>query len=131
MTDVLNRKSCAELTPEEVEQQVKIRELNDKLRHNRYPTAPGHKMIVLTGALAQMDGPLRTAAVINAAGFDAFSEDNNPQGEHDFGQLTILAEQIMFKLDCYYDLDLKTSSEEPSNPEMTRRVMSLFLASDY
>lgn len=52
MTDTLYRKSCAELTPEEVEQQLKIRELNDKLRHNRYHTAPGHNMIVLTGALA-------------------------------------------------------------------------------
>jgi hypothetical protein len=78
-----------------------------------------------------MDKPLRMAAVINAVGFDAFSEDNDPQGEHDFGQLTILAEQIMFKIDYYYDLDLKTSSEEPTNPEVTRRVMSFFLASDY
>ncbi len=130
MTDALYRKSCAELTSEEVEQQVKIRELNDKLRHNRYHTAPGHNMIVLTGALAQMDKQLHIAAVINVAGFDAFSEDNDPQGEHNFGQLNILAEQIMFKID-YYDLDLKTSFEEPSNPEVARRVLSFFLASDY
>lgn len=130
MSDTLYRKSWADLTPEEIEQRVKIRELNDKLRQNPYHTAPGKDMIVLTGALAQMDEPLRMAAIINAAGFDTFTEDNDPHGEHDFGQLTIRGEQIMFKID-YYDMDLSAGSEEPWNPDVTRRVMSLFLASDY
>jgi hypothetical protein len=37
---------------------------------------------------------------------------------------------VMFKID-YFDLDLRHRSPDPSDPGVTRRVMTLLLAEEY
>ena len=75
--------------------------------------------------------------------FDAFTPDNDPYGERDFGAIyqvgdgrwTITrparpAETVFRKIDAY-DRDLRFGSDDPANPAVTRRVLTIMLASEY
>jgi len=75
--------------------------------------------------------------------FDAFTPDNDPYGERDFGAIYLdgegrwtttrparPAETMFWKIDAY-DRDLQFGSEDPANPAVTRRVLTIMLASEY
>ena len=64
------------------------------------------------------------------AAFHDFSEDNDPYGEHDFGRVFHDGQAILWKID-YYDKNYKMASEDPADPEITNRVMTVMLASEY
>ena len=75
--------------------------------------------------------------------FDAFTPDNDPYGERDFGAIyqdsdgrwttmrpTRPTETVFWKIDAY-DQDLHCGSDDPANPAVTRRVLTIMLASEY
>ena len=78
--------------------------------------------------------------------FDAFTEDNDPHGERDFGTIYQLGdgrwtterprlrdderERVFWKLD-YYDRAMRFASEDAANPTVTRRVLTIMLADEY
>jgi len=62
--------------------------------------------------------------------FDAFGPDNDPHGEHDFGAFDLASQRLFWKID-YYDLDLRHGSPDPADPDLTRRVITIMLASEY
>jgi hypothetical protein len=78
--------------------------------------------------------------------FDAFTDDNDPHGERDFGCIYQLGggrwtaerprvrederERVFWKLD-YYDRDLQFASEDAADPAVTRRVLTIMLADEY
>ncbi len=62
--------------------------------------------------------------------FEAFTPDNDPYGEHDFGVIKVGSERIIWKID-YYDTALESGSPDPSNPAVTTRVLTVMLASEY
>jgi hypothetical protein len=75
--------------------------------------------------------------------FDAFTPDNDPYGERDFGAIyqgadgvwsisrpVDVAVTVFWKIDAY-DRDLRFGSEDPANPAITRRVLTIMLASEY
>jgi Protein of unknown function (DUF3768) len=75
--------------------------------------------------------------------FDAFTSDNDPYGEHDFGAIyqgcdgcwtttrpAKPVETAFWKIDAY-DRDLHFGSEDPANPAVTRRVLTIMLDSEY
>jgi Protein of unknown function (DUF3768) len=75
--------------------------------------------------------------------FDAFTADNDPYGERDFGAIyqdcdgrwtttrpTKPIETIFWKIDAY-DRDSRFGSEDPANPAVTRRVLTIMLACEY
>ena len=75
--------------------------------------------------------------------FDAFTPDNDPYGERDFGAIyqdgdgrwttarpALPAETVFWKIDAY-DRDLRFGSEDPADPAVTRRVLTMMLASEY
>lgn len=62
--------------------------------------------------------------------FDAFSPDNDPYGEHDFGAVEIAGQRVFCKID-YYDTALEYGSPDPSDPAVTTRVLTVMLASEY
>ena len=78
--------------------------------------------------------------------FDAFTEDNDPHGERDFGTIYQLGdgrwtterprvrhderERVFWKLD-YYDRDLRFASEDAADPARTRRVLTIMLSDEY
>ena len=62
--------------------------------------------------------------------FDAFTEDNDPHGEHDFGAFDHAGHRIFWKID-YYDQSLEFGSENPADPAKTTRVLTIMLADEY
>ena len=77
------------------------------------------------------NGPLFVLAAVSAArAFDAFVEDNDPRGEHDFGSYEIAGVGLFWKID-YYDEDLRYGSPDPADPLVTRRIITIMLASEY
>ena len=62
--------------------------------------------------------------------YDAFTPDNDPYGEHDFGSFHYADHQVFWKFD-YYDLDLTMHSPDASDPSVTARVLTVMLADEY
>ena len=62
--------------------------------------------------------------------FDAFTPNNDPYGEHDFGSITLEGTTCFWKID-YYDLDLHMHSPDPSDETVTARVLTIMLAEEY
>ena len=76
-------------------------------------------------------GDVAVARVLTAvAAFDAFTNDNDPYGEHDCAIVAVNDIQVLFKID-YYDRDLVYHSPDPGDPAVTQRIMVVMLASEY
>ena len=103
----------------------RIRELNDQLR--QYLTGG---MALMTPGVAALGPEAVDRIVKTVATFDEFCHANDPHEEHDFGAFEVEGEQLFFKID-YYDQDLKCHSPDPADPNVTRRVITLMLASEY
>jgi hypothetical protein len=102
-----------------------IRELNDAFRK----TFSGGK-VVMTASVTDLPDMVRANALLEVTRFDAFSPDNDPHGEHDFGSFEMVGRKFFWKIDCY-DENLEFGSEDPSDPSKTTRVLTLMLAEDY
>ena len=62
--------------------------------------------------------------------FKQFTPDNDPYDEHDFGMVEYQGDRYFWKFD-YYDRNMEFGSPEPSDPEQTTRVLTVFLSSEY
>jgi len=101
-----------------------IAKQNDNFRRH-----PGADWMVTSGLDAK--GPLFVLAAVNAVrNFDAFAEDNDPHGEHDFGAFELSGERLCWRID-YYDEDLRYGSPNRADPLVTRRIITVMLASEY
>jgi hypothetical protein len=104
---------------------TRIRALNDELRR----FGRGGRIMVTPGIQAL--GVSTVARVLAAvAAFDAFTDDNDPYGEHDCAILAVDGIEVLFKID-YYDRDLVYHSPDPSDPAVTQRIMVVMLATEY
>jgi Protein of unknown function (DUF3768) len=103
----------------------RVRTLNDLLRRHRI----GGQVVLTSGVLALgLDLLLLIDDAISR--FDAFTPDNDPYGEHDFGLVRVQGHVVLFKID-YYDLGRSGHSPDPADPSVTCRVMTLMLADEY
>lgn len=84
--------------------------------------------LLVTGGVATLNEPEAVLAKVRT--FNAFDEDNDPYGEHDFGSFQHDGELIFWKID-YYDRTLTKASEDPANTETTIRVLTVMLSSEY
>ena len=50
--------------------------------------------------------------------------------EHDFGVVDIAGHKVFWKID-YYDAAMEGGSEDPANPDVTTRVLTVFFAHEY
>lgn len=62
--------------------------------------------------------------------FDAFTPQNDPHEEHDFGAVKVQGLTVWWKFD-YYDREMKYLSPDPSDEKVTRRVLTLMLPHEY
>jgi hypothetical protein len=69
-------------------------------------------------------------ALIEVQKFSNFTADNDLYGEHDFGSFDLAGEKFFWKID-YYDSDMTSGSEDPSDPEKTTRVLTIMFADEY
>jgi len=108
------------------EKTERIARLNDLFRKG---IGVGGKMLQTSGIAAM---PITDQAAIRdkVERFNAFTEDNDPHNEHDFGSFEHNGVKIFWKID-YYDPTLSMGSEDPSDPKQTVRVLTVMLASEY
>ena len=109
-----------------VDNAAEIRRRNDALRKG----VSEDGMVVVTAGVQAMGDEFLAEARQAVAAFDAFNEDNDPHGERDFGALTVRGAKLFFKID-YFDPSMSVHSPDPSDPKVTRRVMTIMLASEY
>ena len=102
---------------------TRIAALND---HTRQTFSACHVIIsVGVQALEDVDAILRQVQL-----FDAFTPENDPYGEHDFGAIRYQGTTCFWKID-YYDLDMHMHSPDPSDKTVTARVLTIMLAEEY
>lgn len=102
-----------------------IRDLNDGLRR----TFIGGR-VVMTAGVNALEEETKAAVIDKVRAFDAFAPDNDPHGEHDFGNFTHDGQRFFWKID-YFDHALEFGSPDPSDPKITTRVLTIMLADEY
>ena len=73
---------------------------------------------------------VKAGVLQSVAEFDYFADDNDPHGEHDFGNFELAGKTFFWKID-YYDKTLTCHSPDPSDPSVTERVITIMLAEEY
>ena len=113
---------------------AKIAEQNDRFRRTWGAdfTVPGQ--IVLTRGVADLSPAAKAIIMQRVQGFDVFTEDNDPYGDHGFGAFEFEiggnSYHIFWKVDLY-DTDYSMGSDDPANTQVTRRVLTIMHASEY
>ena len=102
----------------------RIRVLNDNFRS----TFVGGR-VVMTQGVAELPLDVRARLILAVQAFTAFSADNDPYGEHDFGAIELQGERYFWKID-YYAPDLSSGAENAALPE-TARVLTIMRADEY
>ena len=107
-----------------------IAQQNDQFRRSMGDCAiPGRA--VTTMGFAALEESQRNVIVQAVIDFEAFTEDNDPYGEHDFGVIALPEmDTVYWKID-YYDASLEQGSEDPTDLTQTQSVLTIMLASDY
>jgi len=103
----------------------RIRELNDSFRQ----TFTGGRVVVTEGVDA-LSAKVKAEVLRRVRSFDRFDRDNDPRGEHDFGNFEIAGQRFFFKID-YYNLEMDGGSEDSANPAKTTRVLTVMKAEEY
>ena len=108
---------------------LKIRQLNDSFRK----TFLGGR-VVITRAISAWPDHVQVQVMRLVQQFDAFTPDNDPNGEHDMIFLDFdyagYREKVIGKID-YYDKELRFGSPDPSDPAKTTRILTIMLASEW
>lgn len=107
---------------------AKIAALNDQLRKSL-----GSRIgrWYLTIGVRGLDERTRARIITAVRTFDAFTPDNDPHGERDFGRFEIDGTTIMWKIDYYDRQDLNVGAEDASDTTTTTRVLTVMLAEEY
>jgi hypothetical protein len=64
------------------------------------------------------------------ATFDDFCTVNDPRREHDFGEFEFDRTPVTFEIDCY-DKNPNFHTQDPADPAVTERMITLMLAEEY
>ena len=103
----------------------RIRELNDRFRM----TMTGGRVLMTAGVNA-LPSDVKAMVVRRVATFSDFNADNDPHGEHDFGNFELAGRKFFFKID-YFDANMEFGSEDPADPAKTTRMLTIMLAEEY
>jgi hypothetical protein len=127
------------MTNSALETAARIAALNDLLRKGGF----GGSVYFTQGVRARGEAFIFDA-LRAVRDFSAFTQENDPHGEHDFGIVLVAEKEVAYpkatfagqmqkvfwKID-YYAPGLTQGSEDPSDPAKTARVMTVMLADEY
>lgn len=102
-----------------------IKTLNDNFRR----TFSGGRVTLSCGISAKSQSEL-TEILNQVRCFNNFTRANDPYNEHDFLSIDYKGNKIFAKID-YYDLNYEFMSENPANPDITNRVLTILLSCEY
>ena len=103
----------------------RIRALNDDFRRTFVGGA-----VMITAGVEAMPAEQRKSLLAKVRAFDAFTNDNDPHREHDFGAVDEGGVRCFWKID-YYDREMTMHSDDASDPAVTTRVLTVMLAEEY
>lgn len=103
----------------------RIRELNDRARQSFMGCR-----VVITRGIAELGDTAVHQILAKVRAYDQFTPDNDPYGEHDFGSFRCGEVQLFWRWD-YYDLDYSMHSPDPTDENVTARVLTIMLAEEY
>jgi Protein of unknown function (DUF3768) len=106
-------------------QPERIRQLNDEAR--MFLT---DGTVFATRGIAALPSNDQAAILERVRTFDDFDPENDPYGEHDFGAFDHKGDRIFWKIDSY-DRQMRCGSPDPADPRVTRRILTIMLASEY
>jgi Protein of unknown function (DUF3768) len=102
-----------------------IRDLNDAFRRKFIGGA-----VVITSGVEAMSADQRQSILAMVRSFEAFTADNDPHGEHDFGAVEESDIRCFWKID-YFDRAMIAHSPDAADPSVTTRVLTIMLAEEY
>jgi hypothetical protein len=102
-----------------------IRRLNDAFR----TTFMGGR-IMLTAGVNGLPDDTKANVLSAVRQYADFKPDSDPHGEHDFGVFEVQGEKLYWKID-YYDQHLQGGSENPADPSVTTRVLTILKREEY
>jgi hypothetical protein len=103
-----------------------IADLNDRFRQGDQALGTW----VLTMRVSALPANQKDKLLRLVKEFNAFTPDNDPHGEHDFGTVELEGDRYFWKID-YYDPAMQYLSEAPDSPNATRRKLTLMHSSEY
>ena len=86
--------------------------------------------VLLTAGIAAMSSEDKANIISMVQNFNDFTPSNDVYGEHDFLSIDYKGNKIFAKID-YYDLNYEFMSENPANPDITKRVLTILLSCEY
>ena len=108
----------------------RIAALNDALRHD--PGTGEHGRIMITRGVSDLGNPFTMQALAKLKAFDAFTSDNDPYGEHDFGSFELVGHTLFWKIDYFEkDTGYMAGAETPEISATTDRILTIMLAEEY
>ena len=102
-----------------------IATLNDKFRKSFIGGE-----VLLSAGIAAMSSEDKANIISMVQNFNDFTHSNDVYGEHDFLSIDYKGNKIFAKID-YYDLNYEFMSEDPSNPDITNRVLTIMTVYEY
>jgi Protein of unknown function (DUF3768) len=114
------------------DRRAKIAELNDQVRKDaglptsHFQATNPHRVLITAGVAAL---PLEDQIAIcrKVREFNAFDDDNDPHGEHDFGIVKHGGSSVYWKIDLYEAPSVKAADEVP----VVTRVLTILFATEY
>jgi Protein of unknown function (DUF3768) len=104
---------------------ARIRALNDEMRQRLIGG-----IAVMTPGIAALGQEAVARIIKTIEVYDDFCHANDPHEEHDFGAFDADGKTIFFKID-YFDETMTVHSPDPSDPKVTKRVITIMLAEEY
>ncbi|WP_424753252.1 DUF3768 domain-containing protein [Methylobacterium sp.] len=117
----------------EAEQQAiteRVATQNDRFRTTWGADAEVFGRMVFTPGVTENGGAFIAKVREAVRGFDSFTADNDPYGEHDFGAVTVEGVKVYWKIDLF-DADYDAGSELRDDLAATRRVLTILLPGEY
>ena len=102
----------------------KIRQLNDAFR----TSFKGGKVMLTLGIRSKSDIE-QTEILERVVNFNNFNKNNDPYLEHDLLSFDYNGEKIYAKID-YYDKNYEFLSENPADPTITNRVLTIMTSEE-
>lgn len=104
---------------------AKIRALNELLRQKFV----GGRVLTTIGIRSK---PVEDVSRIlyKVQHFSDFNKNNNVYGERDYGSFAFKGDVIIWKID-YYDKNYRFMSENPADPTITNRVLTIMTSEDF
>ena len=86
--------------------------------------------VVITAGVNELPDTVKAEALQSVSRFDAFTEENDPYEEHDFGIFELQGQTLYWKID-YFDPNPRIRLGGPGDPAKTTRVLTVMLAAEY